>query len=67
MRERDGMEAWANAVAGLGVSWAQVEILRAFGIWDAPALLVSAVFFIASVARSYALRRVFRRIEHERN
>ena len=57
---RDGIEAWANAIAGLGVSWALVAALRAFGLWDAHALALSSVFFAASVARSYALRRVFR-------
>lgn len=53
-------EAWANAVVGLGVSWALVALLRAAGWWDAPAPVVSAVFFAASVARGFALRRVFR-------
>lgn len=60
MRQRDHIEAWANAVAGLGVSAALVAVLRAAGLWDAPALIVSAFFFVASVGRSYALRRVFR-------
>ena len=62
MKRRDASEAVANAVAGLGVSWALVAILRAVGLWDAPALVLSAFFFIASVARSYALRRLFRRL-----
>ena len=61
--KRDAFEAWANAVAGLVVSWALVAALRAAGAWDAPALVVSAFFFAASVARSYALRRMFRRFE----
>lgn len=52
-------EAVANAIAGLAVSWALVAILRAVGWWDAHGLAVSAVFFAASVARSYALRRWF--------
>lgn len=56
----DVLEAWANAVAGLAVSAALVAFLRAVGWWDAPALVVSAWFFTASVARSYALRRAFR-------
>lgn len=63
MRRRDGIEAWANAIAGLGISWALVALLRAVGMWDAPALIVSAFFFAASVGRSYALRRLFRRYE----
>jgi hypothetical protein len=61
MRRRDMTEAVVNAVAGLGVSWALVAALRALGWWDAPAAAISAVFFVASVGRSYALRRVFRR------
>ena len=60
MTRRDGLEAWANAAAGLGVSAALVALLRALGLWDAPALIVSAFFFVASVGRSYALRRLFR-------
>ena len=60
---RDHIEAWANAVAGLGVSVALVAGLRAVGAWDAHPLALSAVFFVASVARSYALRRLFRGLE----
>jgi hypothetical protein len=63
MRSRDHAEAWLNAVVGLGISTALVWLLRAAGFWDAPALAVSSVFFAASVGRSYALRRVFRRGE----
>lgn len=60
---RDGLEAWANAIVGIGVSAFLVSALRAVGWWDAPALFVSAWFFVASAARSYALRRVFRWLE----
>ena len=56
----DHLEAWANATAGLLVSWALVYALRWAGLWDAHAFTVSAAFFAASVARSYALRRLFR-------
>ncbi len=56
----DGAEAITNAVAGLVVSWALVLILRASGAWDAAAPVVVAAFFVASVARSYAIRRAFR-------
>lgn len=59
-RARDHVEAWCNAVVGLAVSWALVALLRAAGWWDADALAVSVWFFAASVARSYALRRLFR-------
>lgn len=57
---RDALEAWGNAIVGLAVSAALVWLLRAVGLWDAPALVVSVLFFAASVARSYALRRAFR-------
>lgn len=59
-RRRDMGEAVANACAGLGVSLALVWALRALGFWDAPALAVAAVFFVASVARGFVLRRLFR-------
>jgi len=59
----DAIEAWLNAVAGLAVSAALVALLRAVGWWDAPAVVVSAFFFVASVGRSYALRRIFRWVE----
>lgn len=60
---RDGLEAWANAIAGLGVSVVMVWALRRLGLWDEGALSVAVWFFAASVARSYALRRVFRWME----
>lgn len=65
-RSRDTVEALANAVAGLGVSLALVWALRAAGLWDAPAAAVAAVFFAASVARGFALRRLFRWAEGPR-
>ena len=58
---RDASEALANAASGLVVSLALVWLLRAAGFWDAPAPVVGGVFFAASVARAYALRRWFRR------
>lgn len=65
MRRRvsDGVEAIINAAAGLAVSASIVIVLRASGAWDAPVLAVAAVFFIASVLRSYLLRRLFRYVE----
>lgn len=63
MKRRDGTEAVVNAAVGLAVSWGAVEALRALGVWNTHALAVAAVFFVLSVARSYALRRVFRRGE----
>jgi hypothetical protein len=60
MIRRDASEALANAVVGLGVSFALVHALRALGLWDAPAAVISAVFFAASWGRGFALRRWFR-------
>lgn len=60
---RDFTEALTNAVAGLIVSIALVYVLRATGLWDAPALLVAAIFFAASTARAFVLRRLFRKGE----
>lgn len=63
MRRSDLLEATANALTGLVVSLSLVWALRLFGLWDAPAWLVASFFFIASVGRSYVLRRLFRRAE----
>ena len=63
MIRRDMTEAWANAIVGLCISIVLVWALRAAGLWDASAVLISALFFVASVARSYALRRIFRKGE----
>jgi len=57
----DSIEAWANAIVGLGISAALVQLLRFAGWWDANAMLIAALFFGASVARHYGMRRVFRR------
>lgn len=60
----DTMEAVANAVLGLAVSTVAVWLLRASGAWESlPAVWVSALFFILSLARSRALRAVFRRVD----
>lgn len=63
MKRRDATEAWVNAAAGFAVSYAITLALRAAGWWDAPALMIGVAYFVASVARSYALRRLFRRGE----
>ena len=60
----DALEAWANAVGGLAISMVAVWLLRASGAWESlPAVWVSALFFILSLARSRALRAVFRRAD----
>lgn len=58
-RRRDTWESLANATVGFAVSWSLVGVLRASGLWDAPAWAVTGVFFLGSVARSYVLRRAF--------
>ena len=60
-RRADTFEAWANAIVGLGISAALVQLLRFTGWWDANAMLIAALIFGASVGRSYGLRRVFRK------
>lgn len=55
----DAWEATANTVIGLAIGWL---ILRAFGMAPATALAAQGAFVAASWARSFALRRVFRRL-----
>ena len=65
-RRWDLGEAVANAIIGLVVSWAgTMLILPAFGHHPtaADAAGITASFFALSAARSYALRRLFRRLE----
>lgn len=63
MKRRDALEAWGNAIAGLVISSVIVTALRAADLWDLPAVILAAIFFAASVGRSFALRRLFRRWE----
>lgn len=57
------LEAGMNAALGLLVSIAAVHVLRAVGAWEAwPAWAVAGVFFVASWARSWALRAIFARL-----
>lgn len=63
VRRSDMTEAITNAVVGLGISIVLVWILRAVGWWDASALAISAIFFVASIARGYVLRRLFRMLQ----
>lgn len=60
------MEAVANAVAGLLISWVAVRLLWPLFGWPVSggqAWIVTAVFFLLSLVRSYVLRRLFRRAE----
>jgi hypothetical protein len=61
----DALEAIANAVAGLALSVAAVQVLWPVFGWPVTAgqsVAVSAIFFALSVARGYVLRRLFRRL-----
>ena len=62
----DGLEAAANAVAGLAISATAVQVLWPLFGWQATieqSSMVAAVFFVLSTARSYVLRRIFRRMQ----
>jgi hypothetical protein len=51
------LEAFANAVIGLAVSWSATYFL--LGYSAAGSAGVTAMFFFLSFARSYILRRLF--------
>lgn len=60
-----GLEAVANILIGFGINWiANLLIFPLFGfdITPAQAFHVGLIFTAISLARSYALRRVFNRI-----
>ena len=60
----DAAKAWSNAIVGLVVSAVAVTVLRAAGLWvTLSPLVISAVFFGLSLARSRALLAMFRRME----
>ena len=63
-RRIDMAEAWANATVGLALSVLTVQAAWPLFGWDATlsqSLAVTALFWALSVARAYALRRIFRR------
>ena len=63
-RWQSAVESVANVVAGFGVAVAaQVVIFPAFGFNPplADNLLIGAAFTVVSLARSFALRRLFNR------
>jgi hypothetical protein len=65
-RRMDGMEAAANAIAGLAISATAVQLLWPLFGWQSTieqSSMVAAVFFVLSTARSYVLRRIFRRMQ----
>lgn len=53
------LEALCNAVIGLAVSWTLT--VAVLGYTPAQGAAVTAMFFVASFARSYVLRLLFRR------
>lgn len=61
----DAAEAIANSAIGLPISWAATYwLLPLFNLHPSAgqSLGVTAMFFALSVARSWAIRRVFRRL-----
>ena len=65
-RRLDATEAAANAIAGLVIFATAVQVLWPVFGWQtnpAQSIGVAAVFFVLSTARSYVLRRIFRRMQ----
>jgi hypothetical protein len=61
-RQLSAIEALANAFVGLLVSWAfTFWALPVFGLQPSPmdAVWITACYFMLSLIRSYALRRLF--------
>lgn len=56
----DATEALTNAVIGLLVSWTLT--LTVLGYSPAQSAAITAMFFVASFARSWAIRAIFRRL-----
>lgn len=57
----DALEALTNAVVGLIVSWAATYFV--LGYTAAGSAAVTAMFFVISFARAWALRRIFRSLD----
>lgn len=57
-RRSDSLEALANAVVGLMVSWAATFFVLGYSARGSVA--VTLMFFALSFTRTYVLRRVFR-------
>jgi len=57
----DTIEALANALLGLLVSWA--ASLFVLGYTAAESALVTAMFFFLSFSRAWLLRRLFRKMQ----
>jgi hypothetical protein len=64
------VEASSNIVAGFGLAFVtQILVFPLFGIAVSTAdnLLIGAVFTVVSLARSFALRRMFNRLSARRS
>ncbi len=57
-RRTDSLEALANAVIGLIVSWAATFFVLGYSAGGS--IAVTLMFFALSFTRAYVLRRVFR-------
>ena len=67
-RRIDATEAVTSTAVGFAVSWVLTwAVLPLWGLHPSPgeALAITAVYTAASVARSYAVRRVFRSLGAE--
>ncbi|MBU1590014.1 MAG: hypothetical protein KKB66_02485 [Alphaproteobacteria bacterium] len=58
----DAVEALANACIGIVVSW--VLTMTVLGYGPAQSAAVTAMFFVASFTRAWAIRAIFRRLTH---
>ena len=56
----DMAEAWTNGLLGAGISVALTHYW--LGFEPVASVWITAVFFVVSTARSYVLRRVFRKL-----
>jgi hypothetical protein len=64
--KRDAAEALTNATIGLLISWAVTyAALPVWGLTPSPAdaVGITAMYFVVSAARAFAVRRVFRGLE----
>lgn len=61
MMRADVAEAFANAAVGFAVSWAATWLV--LGYTASGSIAVTGMFFGLSFARSWALRRLFRRLQ----
>ncbi len=56
------LEAFTNAAIGLLVSWAATTFV--LGYTASQSAAITAMFFVLSFARAYALRLIFKRLEN---